>query len=333
MKKIAGFTFLSLIAGLSIYFHRPLVSAVRNMLSPVIAFEEDICSRVGGPAIAFAEYSLDAGHTWQPAAGGKEVCSAYIQLGAGPNAHENVFLHLQRADGQYELWQVTAGSERRLSASPNPIAVETAVPSTEGGSARDTLDPGKGGWGGLIAVVLVLGVSFLLQTHRQTRLLEEIRRTGEQTNFLLQKSQRKEVELSTLPGGVTGWIASRVQEGFGVYPDLDEAAVEVLERFPMLYLTSLEGHRIVISPHPKKALLRQLGVLAPRQGMGSRLGRLSHELQAVEVVRRGRVVRHSLGVSGETFDIEARLLAEALDFNWDQPDFLYFFGSFKAKTP
>ena len=322
-----------MIVGLSIYFHKPLVSAVRNLLSPGSFLEEDICSRIGGPAIAFAEYSLDAGATWQTAVRGKETCSVYIQFGAVRQANENVLLHLQRANDQYELWQVTAGSERRLSASPNPITVETAVPKSEVIRAWDLFVPGKGGWRGLIAAVLVIAAAFLLQGIRQSRLLEEIRRTGEQTNFLLQKSQRKAVELSALPGGVEGWIASRVQEGFGVYPNLDDASLVVLERYPMIFATSREGHRIVISPHTKKALLRLLGAFAPRNRLRSRLGRLSHEQQALEVVRWGKVMRHSLGGSGETFDIEARLFAEALDFNWGQPDFLYFFGSLKTKKP
>lgn len=333
MKKIAGFVFLGLIVGLSIYFHKPLVVAARNVLSRESFVEEDICSRVSGPAIAFAEYSLDDGATWQGAARGEEACSVYIQFGAVRHANENVLLHLQRANGLYELWQVTAGSEMKLSASQNPITVETAVPKSEVIRAWDFLDPGKVGWGGLVAAVLVIAAAYLLQGTRQIRLLEEIRHAGEQTNFLLQKSQRKAVELSALPGGVEGWIASRVQEGFGVYPDLEAASLVVLERYPMIFATSREGHGIVISPHAKKALLRLPGAFAPRNALRSRLGRLSLEQQALTVVRRGRVVRHSLGGSGETFDIEARLLAEALDFNWGQPDFLYFFGLLKAKIP
>ena len=83
---------------------------------------------------------------------------------------------------------------------------------------------------------------------------------------------------------------------------------------------------MVISPHTKKALLDRFG----SRGRRSSLERLSAQAQAREVVRRGKVVRHCLGGSGETFDIEARLLAEALDFSWGQPDFLYFYALFQG---
>ena len=107
--------------------------------------------------------------------------------------------------------------------------------------------------------------------------------------------------------------------------DLNEAAILVLERYPLVHAISSDGCSIAISPHPKKVLLKRSKDLKPDRKERSRLDRLTHDKQAVEVVKWGKAFRHALGPSGETFDIEARMLAEQLDFKWGQPDFLYFY--------
>ncbi len=321
MKRILGAAGVILLLGLAVLFRKQLAPVLNAALSPAAVVEEDICARVSGTPIDWAAVSLDYGRTWQEANSREGKCVFFLEAGSRKLSQGAVMIHLKRISGQEELWKLFPDREMLLAQSSEPISLEQTAPA-----ARESLM-------GLFStdrVALVIGALFtaaffLSHTYRQTRLLEEIRQTGEQTSFLLQKSQRKAVELSALPGGAAGWIANRLQEGFGIYPDLNEAAILVLERYPLIHAIASDGCAIAISPHPKKVLLKRSRHLKLDRKERSRLARLTHDKQALEVVKWGKAFRHALGPSGETFDIEARMLAEQLDFKWGQPDFLYFY--------
>jgi hypothetical protein len=248
---------------------------------------------------------------------------------------EAVFLAVSREGGTHELWRIWAEGQALISESDTPFVFGNRQDS--GVVDFLTLAAGGGGdaapWGipGALALITVILLALILiQEVRQMGILDEIRKTNEQNYYIAQRSQRLDTELSELPAGPLPWLASHFKDSFGVYPELNEAAVRVLDQYPVIYGYTSKGNAYAVSPYGRKELLKKFSLHLPRRMRKSKLGKITEDQQAEEIVKKGRVSRHALGKSGETFDIEARLLARALDFDWGQPNILYFYLMDKA---
>lgn len=308
------------------FFRGALVQVFGRIISPETG--EDICDRFEPQFdISEAYVSRNAGSSWQTASTGSDSCTFMLQMD-DISEDAPIKLAIALANEVYQVWEIWADGTELVEETTIPfkfeISVSDSVPFWDQGRSL-SIHYEEVSLYFLAILILVLLIAQTFVSLRIARLMDDIRVINERSYFAVQKSQRLSVELSELPGGPLGWLANHIQQGFGVFLTFDQAALFVLDHYPLVYAVATEGYSFVVSPHNKKELLKKLALSNPSKSRTSRLTKLTEDRLAYDVVLKGEVVRLSLGWSSETFDIEAGLFAKALDFHWGQPDFLYFY--------
>ena len=174
-------------------------------------------------------------------------------------------------------------------------------------------------------VLLILLVHLIITAYylrRQANALKAQADFEEQRFWLGVKNMRDAVTEKSLPGGAYGWLAEQVKQAMGYNVSFEQEKTITLGTTPVLVAQTDAGDTLVVSPLPRRQLIKRLNNLINNAG---RLAELTEESIVLMTLRKAKKqYQRSLTNAGAYFDIEARKADEEIGVGWGQAEELFF---------
>lgn len=179
----------------------------------------------------------------------------------------------------------------------------------------------------LLALALLNVINYFFQ-RRQARALEGMRDIEQETYYFMVRKDREKDAQTALEGGGLDWIALQFRHALGRPVDL-EGNTEIIKSFPVFTSVNKKGDIFIVSPMPRKSLLKALQALIKQGSSDSLADFLTEGDKAVLALVKSAKDEFVRSLTDDSyFDLHAAQAGKELEVDWSDSVELYFMTKF-----